>query len=63
MNKLRIIIHLCEARIDLKPIVGIVHISRNTGKKVFFTKCGAFAMSDQFQINLNYFFQYRLKNY
>lgn len=33
MNKLRTIIRLYEARTGLKPIAGIVHISRNTIKK------------------------------
>lgn len=33
MNKLRRIIHLYEVQTDLKPIAGMVHISRNTIKK------------------------------
>lgn len=33
MNKLRIIIRLYEAQTGLKPIAGMVHISRNTIKK------------------------------
>lgn len=33
MNKLRTIIRLYEAQTGLKPIAGMVHISRNTIKK------------------------------
>jgi len=37
MNKLRTIIRLYEARTGLKPIAGMVHISRNTIKKYIHT--------------------------